>query len=445
MAVIFQFVNRLTKKADQMQLNDQHISAKIWADRQWVPLAQAVVEKSCPAMGLAPAQTGRLTMAVEEIVMFLAGTSPGTAVHMEIIPGGWHVKARLSFRTDPSDLWAMNLCSGARVAEDRDLTHLGLVLASRMTDRFSIRLEGGTVCLTLRQDLTYPSVETKPGKLLAQQGQLSIDPNPDPSLVKEACIRALCLYDAKSLHQTFFKPGKMADMVARQDMTMAVALAPAGEVAGAVCWQAGAGRSLTFFGPYSFEAGERCAAMLTEHMIQRAARTHALGLFSGRATSDLPRTDFECLGSLGTSDQKMKIWYRHLGEDPGTTVWSHPDLIPFLEKQYQDLVLMRQIRPTQEMGEALPDRSVISARLRPKLSEAVLFPLVGGRDMAGCLVNHAITLTKEGYQSILFQLDLSQGWQAALGGIALNSGFRPRLVLPYGGTSDIVVFEYESI
>jgi hypothetical protein len=428
-----------------MQIDDQHITAEIWAGRQWVPLAQAVVEKTCPVMGLDPKQTFRLTMAVEEVVMHLAGTSPGTAVHMKVISGGWHVKARLSFRTDPSDLWALNLCAGAGVTEDPELAHLGLVLASRMTDRFSIRLEGGTVRLTLRQDLTYPSVEPESGNFLAEKGPLSIDPNPDPFLVKEACIRALGLYDAHSLHQTFFKPGKMADMVARKDMAMAVALTPDGAVAGAVCWQARAGRSLTFFGPYTFETGKRCAALLTEHMIQRAARTDALGLFSGRATSDLPQKDFECLGTLGNSDKQMKIWYRHLGEDPGTSVWSHPDLVSFLEQQYRDLILMRQIRPTQDLGEALPDRSVISSRLRPKLAEAVLVPLVGGRDMAGCLADHVRTLTGEGYNQILLQLDLALGWQAALGGIAQNTGFTPRLVLPYGGTSDIVVFQYESI
>lgn len=428
-----------------MQQNEQNVSARIWAGRDWVPLAQAVVENSCPVFGLDKKSTSRLTMAVEEIVMHLADTAPGTAIHLEIIPGGWHVRARLSFSTDPSGLWAMNLCAGARVSEDPEFSHLGLVLASRMTDRFSIRLKGGGIELTLRQDLFYPPVETKPGKALVQKGALSIDPDPDPSLVKEACIRAAGLYAPRDLHQTFFKPGKLADMVARQDMTMAVALASSGEVAGAVCWQAGAGRSLRFFGPYTFETGGRCAALLTEHLIQRAARTSALGLFSGRATLDLPRTDFECLGSLDVAHGEMKIWYRHLGEDPGTSVWSHPDLVPFLEKQYRSLVLMRQIRPTEDMGEALPDRSVISTRLRPRLSEAVLMPLVGGRDMAGCLANHVSTLTGEGYTTILLQLDLAQGWQAALAGIALNSGFNPRLVLPYGGTSDLVVFQHDAL
>lgn len=179
-------------------------------------------------------------------------------------------------------------------------------------------------------------------------------------------------------------------------------------------------------------------------MIQRAARTEALGLFSGRATADLPQSDFECLGYLD-KDKAVKIWYRHLGEDPGAVVWSHPDLIPFLEAQYQSLILMRQIRPVQDMGEAIPDRSVLSTRLSPRLSEATLMPLVGGKDMGGCLANHVQTLKAEGYTSILLLIDLAQGWQASLAGPAMDKGFTPKMILPYGGSSDQVVFQYDDL
>lgn len=220
-----------------MEIIDQRVAADIWADRLWVPLAQAVVEKSCPVMGLDHKQTGRLTMAVEEVVMHLADTTPGTAVHLEIIPGGWNVKAALSFTADPSDLWAMNLCAGARVLTDPSLSNLGLVLAARMTDGFSIRLDGETVCLTLRQDLAYPAIDPKPRTPMDRKGTLSIEPKPDPSLVKEACIRAAECYGPQDLHQTFYTPGKLADMIARKDMVMAVALTQSGEVAGAICWE----------------------------------------------------------------------------------------------------------------------------------------------------------------------------------------------------------------
>lgn len=432
-----------------MHKKDQTVSIRIWASRDWIPLAQAVVEKSCPLFGLDIDRITRLTIAVEEIVMYLADTAPGTEVALELVPGGWQVTASLSFCADHSDLWAMNLYAKPDVAGDPDLRSLGLVLASRMTDRFSIRLEGGMVTLLLHQDLFYPSMEPVSGERLGQQGELTIESDPDSALVKESCIRAMGIYPARYLHHAFFKPGKLADMVDNKDLVMAVALTSTGEPAGTICWQGRFDSSLSFFGPYTFEQGSRCAALLTEHLIQRTARTRARGLFSGRATPELPKTDFEYLGSYGLlsdgESKALKVWYRHLGEDPGTSIWSHPDLVPFLEETYQRLVLMRHIRTTRELGETLPDRSVLSARLRPELSEALLVPMVGGADMAACLLGHVQTLEEEGYTHIFFQLDLASGWQASLAGAAFKTGFKPRLVLPYGGKSDLVVFQYDPI
>lgn len=432
-------------QADPRQADDQSVRARIWADRDWVPLAQAIVEKSCPVFGLDQKGTGRLTMAVEEVLMHLARTAKNTEICLDIQPGGWYVAVRLSFYADPSDLWAMNLTAVPMKEDTPDLDHLGLVLASRMTDRFDLTVQAGRVLLTLRRDLPYPTVTAEPGQRIIPKGPLTIISDPDPDLIKAACIRALGLYRPEQLHHSFFKPGKLADMVARGDMAMAVALTKALEPAGAVCWQGNSG--ITFFGPYAFDQTMESARLLINHLIQRVARTGAKGMFSGRATQDLPPGDFESLGTYGPGNKttETRVWYRHLGEDPGTSVWSHPDLIPFLEKTYQALWLMRQIRPTQNLGEQHPERSVLSARLRPEASEALLVPLVGGRDMAGCLADHVAALQAEGLDRILFQTDLSSGWQAALGRAALDAGFTPKLVLPYGGKSDILVFQYESV
>ncbi len=112
-----------------MHKDHQTISVKIWAGLEWVPLAQAVVEKSCPVFGLDREQTTRLTVAVEEIVAHLAETTAGTAICLDMIPGGWQVTASLSFAADPSDLWAMNLYAKPDLSGDQDLGSLGLVLA----------------------------------------------------------------------------------------------------------------------------------------------------------------------------------------------------------------------------------------------------------------------------------------------------------------------------
>ncbi len=426
-------------------MQDQIIRARFWADIDWIPLAQAVVEKSGPVFGLDRAGTDRLTIAVEEVVMHLARISPGIDIHLQIIPGGWHVAAALSFAADPSGLWAMNLTAAPVKGDDPDLDHLGLVLASRLVDRFDLNLEGSQVHLTLRKDLYYPQVTPVPGQRISPRGRLTLMADPDPDLIKAACIQALGLYRPEHLHQAFSTPGKLADMVARGDIAMAVALTPTSELAGAICWQGRSG--ITFFGPYAFDQDRASARRLMDFLMGQVARTDASALVSGRATPDLPSGDFESLGTYGSGAKTLEtpVWYRHLGEDPGTSVWSHPDLFPFVEKAYKALWLMRRIRTVTDLGEQRPERSVLSARLRPEVSEALLTPLVGGRDMAACLKCHVDTLRNEGYDRILFQTDLGSGWQAALAGPALDTGFKPRLVVPHGGRSDLLVFQHDPI
>jgi hypothetical protein len=68
--------------------------------------------------------------------------------------------------------------------------------------------------------------------------------------------------------------------------------------------------------------------------------------------------------------------------------------------------------------------------------------MLNGMDNAENLERHLAALRKEGYQNIFFQVDLSSGWQAALGGDLLAMGFTPAMLLPHGGQSDVVMFQY---
>jgi hypothetical protein len=131
-----------------------------------------------------------------------------------------------------------------------------------------------------------------------------------------------------------------------------------------------------------------------------------------------------------------------LREDFGASVWAHGDLIPYLEKKYDEHVVMRTIRPTADMGERVVDASVFSTRLSRELSEVVLRPMLNGNDNAVNLKRHVETLCTEGFKNIFFFIDLSLGWQAALGADLLANNFIPALLLPHGGQSDVVMFQY---
>ncbi|MBU3954197.1 MAG: hypothetical protein KJ658_18845, partial [Proteobacteria bacterium] len=384
---------------------NQPVLMELQADMAWIPLVQAVVEQGAPVLGLDRSKTLRLTMAVEEIVSHLARTALGTKIGFSLKPYGWHVLAEFSFRADPSHLWAMNLAAKPNLSDPNDLDHLGLLLASRMVDGFTLHLEGEVVHLALRQDCSYPVVTKIAADPIRSKGKLTIVPAPESAFIQAACVRAVNLYPARKNHTAFSMPGKVADMVAQKDMDMALVLDETSALAGMICWQALSEKGIGFFGPYVFCREEQAAALLTEHLIQRVARTKAMGLFSELATPELTTKEFESLGhfSYVQSDgqaSREEVWYRHLGEDMGASVWAHPAMVSFLSAAYGRLVLMRDIRETCGFGEALPRRSVFSTQLRPELGEATLMPMVTGADAKDCVARHVDTLCRENFSNI---------------------------------------------
>lgn len=435
-------------KGNTMVKLNQTVLLELHAGMAWIPLIQSVVEHGAPVLGLDRSKTLRLTMAVEEIVSHLSRTAPGTKIDFSLKPRGWHVLTNFSFQADPSGLWAMNLATKPNLSDPDDLDHLGLLLASRMVDGFTLHLEGEVVHLTLRQDCSYPLVTPEPGEPIRAKGKLTIATTPEPALIKAACIRALNLYPAHKNHSSFSMPGKVADMAAQKDLDLALALDETGALAGMICWHVLSERGVGFFGPYVFCQDDRAAALLTEYLIQRVARTKAMGLFSELATPELATREFESLGHLSyrtaSRTSREEVWYRHLGEDMGASVWAHPSMVKFLETAYGRLVLMRNIQVTEGLGETLPRRSVFSTRLRPERGEATLLPMVTGADAKDCVARHVETLCRENFPNIFFKLDLAFGWQAALGGALMENGFKPRLLLPHGGKSDLVVFQHDT-
>lgn len=430
-----------------MKAFDQSVSLSLCAEIAWVPLVQLLVEKGGALFGLDHKKALRLVMAAEEIVVHLANIAPGTRIQLNLKPGGWHVLAEFTFTADPSELWAMNIAARSDTFVPEGVDHLGLLLAASMVDGFTVNLEGEMVHLALRQDLTYPLASTHKAESTVQRGEVSINGSPEPALIKAACVRTLQFYPASKLHHAFSMPGKTADMVAADDLSMAVALDGTGALLGMICWHLSSDQAIGFFGPYVFTGGEKTAAALTDHLIHSIARTRAMVLFSELATDDLPMGGFESLGHLyltQSEDQKIcrEIWYRHLREDTGAWVWAHPSMVSFLEEFYDHHVLMRDIRQTDGLGERLPRRSVFSATLRPEAGEVSLSPMVTGADAKDCVARHVETLHRKNFSNIFFRLDLAQGWQASLGGVLMDTGFKPRIVLPYGGKSDVVVFQH---
>lgn len=421
------------------------VRLELRADKLFVPLVQGVVEQAARVFGLERDRALRLTMAAEEVVAHIATIAPDETVRLSVAPGRWCVRAGFSFAMDPSELWAMNLAARTDLSSAEGLNHLGLLLAARMNDAFSIRQEGGHVHLELRQDRRYAAVEPDAGARREARGSIRLVSDPEPALVSEACARTLGLYPVHLTHAEFCTPGKISDMLASGDLDGLIAMDEDDALCGMMLWTGGRGRAVGFYGPYVFCTDEAAARSLEGGMLERVARGQAVCLHSLLATPDLDERSFEALGSLGYAIEGERagvdIWYRHLGEDLGRTVWSHPRLSPWLRERYEALVFMRTLREVGEAG-TMPARSVFSCRLRPDLSEAVLLPLVAGADAAECVARHVEALHADGYRNLFFHLDLAHGWQAGLVPALLDGGFAPVIVLPGGGSADVVVFQH---
>jgi hypothetical protein len=189
---------------------------------------------------------------------------------------------------------------------------------------------------------------------------------------------------------------------------------------------------------------------LLEYMLSSLARSSVCCLFSDPDATppglDLSGHGFELLAKLKRggyeSAEPLPVWFRHLREDDGLRVWAHPSCIPFLEEVYENICLIRTIQPVESLKSRTKDRSLFATALNREKKEAVLRPLLDGWDNAENIARHLRVLRNEGFERILFRLDLAEGWQAALGGDLVEQGCKPTLVLPLAGGSDVLLLAY---
>ncbi|TVM30604.1 ATP-binding protein [Oceanidesulfovibrio marinus] len=425
------------------------VTLELPAHVRWLPAAQAVVEHGAPTLGLPPKKVMRLVMAVEEIFVHLARTTPGCAVLLRLLRRGSSVQAVFRFQADVEDLWAMNLTAAQELTPtDENMDHMGLLLAAGVSDGFSITREGGTVQLVLSQDKVYPETTPSDRGLTAARGALRMVDDPHPAEVAEACALARGLYPAEKLHPDLSMAGKLVDNAAGGGIVLSVAKDDAGAILGMMFWEQTSERSVGFCGPYVFSQNSGpVAKALTENMLNCLARSRTIGVCSRRATDDLPLEGFEALARIHYCHKNIvcaeqRIWFRLLREDDGAVIWAHAGMVDFLEETYARLSLMRDIRTVENIGIEMPARSVFAAELNQELSEAHLRVLIPGLDVEENIRKHAAHLRSSGYENIFFTLDLALGEQACLGGALMANGFEPALVLPFAGKSDLVVFQH---
>ncbi|MEI8189762.1 MAG: hypothetical protein WCI75_08595, partial [candidate division NC10 bacterium] len=222
----------------------------------------------------------------------------------------------------------------------------------------------------------------------------------------------------------------------------------AGHLGGGIVWRAVGDKMVECFGPYRVDAGHdpEIAEALFEACVGAIARSQFLGLLNRFPGADLPQGHFESLGSLQIRQEdgsavEIQTRFRLLGEDPGCAVWAHPQLHDFLRGEYQRLALPRQLYAAQHEGERRQPHTVLSAECERPRRLVTLRPIAIGADLVQTLAEHLDLFGREGLFNILFELDLGEAWQADCVPALLAHGLAPRLVLPYAGGADLVIFQ----
>ena len=420
------------------------------AHEAFLPLVTAFVEKAANCFGLGTDDALRLTLASEEVFMHLCRVVMPSGGPLQIVcsNGVYYTKAVFLLQTDAFDMRAFNLTVTVSAEDEADLDTMGLVIASRSVDHFLLNHEQGRhLRLTLIKEKTYPMpVEGLP-TAVGPLAKTTLRP-PMPEEIKFICQLALSYYDTRMLSDILLYPGKLVDMIKAGEYRSLAAVGSAGEIGGAIFWHRLGENTDECIGPYVFnqDPASNIAEDLLDGCLGAVGRTRVVGIVNVRPTPEFSRRHFELLGTLDDyapdgSCAPAEAWFRLLHEDAGTFAWVHPDLEAFIRREYARLFLPRQVRIDQPSGETLPRHSVLSADFNRLQGRATLRPMWPGADSEENIERHVRLMESEKMLNIHFILDLGQAWQAVFVPGLLARGFEPRLVLPYAGKADLVVFQ----
>ena len=433
-----------------MKDSNVRLSLNIYLNQTYIPLVTTFVEESAKACGLDRDGAIKLTLAGEEIFVYLCQAGrPDEPITVEARDGKYYVQVRFLFQDHGFDPRAFNITAQVSFDDPDSLNEMGLLIAARTVDRFHIAgIAPRKLELVLTKEKSYPELAdlnipaTKPGKSFVLK-------TPEPESLKLFSRLAAAYYPGTASPTAFRLPGKIVDMVSSGEYGATLAMSEAGHIGGGILWRWVGDKMVESFGPYLFHppSGTELAADLLNACLGRITKTTAIGLLHRYATPELPRSYFESIGTVDFVEPDgmitpQPVYYRQLNEDLGCQVWTHPDLEDFLRAFYGRLYFAREIRLTRYGGEQRPAHSVFAPEFDRANGQVTLRAIWDGADIADNLVQHVKVFKAENLRNIFFTVDLALAWQANLIPALLANKFLPRLILPYGGEADVVVFQY---
>lgn len=431
--------------------DDRCVTLEIPPDGIFASPLAGVAKALAARSGIAPRESYRYQLTVEEFCLCLADLAEGSLPLRVTLTGQRHqLRAAFSFKAAHLSLGALNVTS--RVMSgcgDQPAADLGLLLAGKAADRFHVKRQRDDLfLLEAAVDKAYPEAMPvhRPDNL---RPPYTVRSGHDPAQLTRAAAMAIAAYPVWNCPLCFRTPEKFADMVADGEIACVLVCDATGQTAGLMTWSPCSDQALYFSGPFLFtpaDASPEVARLLVDTFLATVARDRYTIVLSFRSTPDLPQASFESLGFLRSAVdgqvQNHPVLFRHLHEDNGLAVWCSPRLEDFLRQAYDRLALPRDILPVEDPVGRPKQESLLGATIGRLRQLGELEPFLDGDDMAANLAAHVAAFHRQGITNILYYMDLSTAWQAALAKDLLEAGFVPRVLLPLGGQADKVVWQH---
>lgn len=427
-----------------------------------LPVITSFVEKSARAFGMGEREALALTLAAEELANFiLATTDDEKSLKVSCIDGVYYTQLDYILPLRNHNFKFLNLTTDIDPTDESRFHEIGLLIAARSADKVGYQLnQSGEICLSIQKDKSYPEAEPfkagEYGRLTgrdqsARAGQLIIQP-PEGEDLKFFCRMVLSEYVISSNKEGLLPgfmhfPGKVTDMVRSGDYQAALAFDERQNILGGVIWRKESYKTVELYGPFIISECPGLKEALYEYCLEQIGHTDAVGIINRSVLSENYQKYFEPLGLLRLSLPDgsyvmQKSVYRQLNEDPGARITTHYTLRDYLEKEYKRLYLPRELVDARPMGEQEEQNSVFSAAFEEG-RQVTLRPLSGGSDAAENLSKYLLLFKKEGILNVFFEMDLGYPRQWELVPALLENNFIPRLIIPWAGKGDLLIFQFE--
>ncbi len=429
--------------------NRTEVSLRVLADTSFLPLAVSFARNAGDAYGFGEDELRSVQLSAEEIFSWLCRLL-GSAETVEIcaVNGISRLTLRFLFKPSPMNLRVLNLTAKSPLGPGEDPEELGLFVLARIADEMKLTSEkDGRTCLGVQVNRRYADeTVAKPGQLAPAQSWRIQQANRE--LIQFFAARVKAHYSAAEYPSFLNFPGQAADMILAGDLKGALAMTEGGALCGGILWRWVSDRIIDMLGPFLFPPTQppALAEALTEHLVEWAAKSPAVGILCRRGAGQPMPAGFEVLGriqsgSVGQAPMEESRGFRHLREDEGTPVCCHSLLESFLRGEYDRLALPRELRTIPFQGTGRPEPTVLTAKTDRARGEARLRGLCFGTDAAEQLREHLKLFAEQKLSTVLFELDLGISWQPAFVPALLETGFVPRMIVPYSGQADTVVFQ----